>query len=97
MLRFSLALTLAALLGACSDFPQLDDAVSPAAKNAAYPSLVPMDQVLVDTQDVQITDETVTTLSGRMNGLKGRATRAKRPVIDDETRNRLQDAIDRHR
>ena len=97
MLRLSFAFTIVALLGACSDFPQLDDAVSPAAKNAPYPSLIPMDQALANAQDVQITDETVSTLNGRLNGLKNRATRAKRPVIDDETRNRLQDAIDRHR
>ena len=96
MLRLSLAFTFAALLGACSDFPQLDDAVSPAAKTAPYPSLVPMDQALANAQDVQITDETISTLNGRMNGLKRRATRAKRPVIDTETRTRLQDAIKRH-
>ncbi|WP_457648228.1 hypothetical protein [Profundibacter sp.] len=97
MLRLSFAFTVVALLGACSDFPQLDDAVSPAAKNEPYPSLIPMDQALANAQDVQITDETVSTLNGRLNGLKNRATRAKRPVIDDETRKGLQDAIDRHR
>ncbi|AXX98347.1 hypothetical protein [Profundibacter amoris] len=96
MLRLSLAFTFVALLGACSDFPQLDDAVSPAAKIAPYPSLIPIDQALTNAQDVQITDESVSTLKGRMNGLKNRTTRAKRPVIDTETRKRLQDAIDRH-
>ncbi len=96
MLRLSLAFTFVALLGACSDFPQLDDAVSPAAKNAPYPSLVPIDQALTNAQDVQITADSVSTLQARLNGLKTRATRAKRPVIDTETRKRLQDAIDRH-
>ncbi len=96
MLRLSLAFTFAALLGACSDFPQLDDAVSSAAKNAPYPSLIPMDQALANAQDVQITDQTISTLNGRVNGLKRRATRVSRPVIDTETRNRLQDAINRH-
>ena len=97
MLRLTFSLVFSALLGACSDFPQLDDAVSPAAKTTPYPSLVPMDQALVNAQDVQITDESVSTLKGRINGLKRRATRAKGPVIDNETRKRLQDAIDRHR
>jgi len=87
----------AILLAGCSDFPELDAAITPAARKADYPTLVPIDQLLASAQVVQITDETATNLQGRISRLKSRAARLRGPVIDSTTRARLRAAIARHR
>lgn len=87
----------AALLAGCNDFPQLDDAISTTARNADYPTLLPIDQVISGANDVQITEKTVSALMGRIAALRGRAARLRRPVIDTRTRARMRAAINRHR
>ena len=98
MLRLSAAFAITAtVLAGCSDFPELDAAITPAARQAGYPSLMPIDQLIAGAQDVQITEETTTTLQGRVSRLKGRAARLRGPVIDGPTRARMRAAIARHR
>ncbi len=98
MLRIIPALALsAALLAGCSDFPELDDAVSPTARKAGFPNLLPIDQLIAGAQEVQITEETVTTLQARIARLNARAARLRGPVIDAATRARMRAAIARHR
>ncbi len=96
-LRATALAIIATILVGCSDFPELDAAVTPAARQAGYPSLVPMDQLIAGAKEVQITEETVATLQGRVSGLKGRAARLRGPVIDGATRARMRAAIARHR
>lgn len=98
MLRFATSFALiATLLAGCSDFPELDAAITPAARKAGYPSLVPLDQLISGAQDIQITDETVATLQTRIARLNARAARLQRPVIDSATRARMRAAIARHK
>ncbi len=87
----------ATMLAGCSNFPELDAAITPAARQAGYPSLMPLDQLVAGAEEVQITEETIATLQGRVSGLKGRAARLRGPVIDSATRARMQAAIARHR
>jgi len=97
-MRIAVIFTISAtLLAGCSDFPQLDSAISPAARNAEYPSLVPISQIISGAADVQITEQTVSTLKGRISRLNARAARLRRPVIDNATRARLRAAMNRHR
>ncbi len=98
MLRHAAAIAIiATVMAGCSDFPELDAAVTPAARDAAYPSLTPLDQLIAGAQDVQITPQTVANLQGRVTGLQGRAARLRGPVIDAATRARMRAAIARHR
>jgi outer membrane murein-binding lipoprotein Lpp len=98
MLRIFPALALsAALLAGCSDFPELDNAVSPTARKAGYPSLLPIDQLIAGAKEVQITEETISTLQSRIARLNARAARLRGPVIDAATRARMRAAIARHR
>ncbi|MCF6317228.1 MAG: hypothetical protein L3J30_13320 [Marinosulfonomonas sp.] len=98
MLRILPALVLsAALLAGCSNFPELDDAVSPTARKAGYPALLPIDQLIAGAQEVQITEETVLTLQSRIARLKAHAARLRGPVVDTATRARMRAAIARHR
>lgn len=98
MRRFAavFAITATALAG-CSNFPELDAAVTPAARTADFPSLVPISPLIAGAQQVQITEETVATLQGRVSGLKARAARLRGPIIDGATRARMQAAMARHR
>jgi len=98
MLRLTAAFAItASLLAGCSDFPELDAAITPAARNAGYPTLMPIDQLVAGAQVVQITEETVITLQNRIGRLRGRAARLRGPVIDGATRARMQAALARHR
>ncbi|WP_456386903.1 hypothetical protein [Profundibacter sp.] len=98
MLRLINSLALAAtLLAGCSDFPELDAAITSAARNADYPNLLPIDQLIADAQQVQISPETVTNLEGRISHLNARAARLRGPVIDGASRARMRAAIARHR
>lgn len=98
MFRFATAFVLTAtMLAGCSSFPELDDAISPAARAADYPTLKPIDQVINGAHDVQITEQSIATLQGRVNRLKARAARLRRPVIDATTRARMRSAIKRRK
>ena len=98
MLRIIPALALsAALLAGCSDFPELDNAVSPTARKAGYPVLLPIDQLIAGAQEVQITEETILTLQSRIARLNARASSLRGSVIDASTRARMRAAMARHR
>jgi len=98
MLRLAAAFAItAAVLSGCSEFPELDAAITPTARQAGYPSLVPIAQLVAGAEQVQITEESTTALHGRVSGLKGRAARLRGPVIDSTTRARMRAAITRHR
>ena len=98
MLRLTALSTLAAVLFAgCSNFPELDAAITPTAEQADYPALIPMRQVMAGANDVQITPQTVANLQGRTGNLRARAARLRGPVIDSATRARMRAAMARHR
>lgn len=98
MLRFATSFALTAtLLAGCSDFPELDAAITPAARKAGYPSLVPLDQITSGAQEPQITEQTIATMQARVASLNARAARLQRPIIDSATRARMRAAIARHK
>lgn len=61
------------LCAACAQVPELDDHVTPAARQAPYPALVPLDPLLQDASDTRITDQTDDALRARAAALRARA------------------------
>ncbi|WP_187428619.1 hypothetical protein ROLI_012870 [Roseobacter fucihabitans] len=89
-MRLPVLVLLCALLAGCVQFPEIDDATGPIARDAAYPDLISLDsiadvlngpgEVPLDTQDQ---------LDARVSGLKSRADRLRAPVLDESERARL--------
>ncbi|MDQ7071845.1 MAG: hypothetical protein Q9M48_14125 [Rhodobacterales bacterium] len=79
MCRFLPFLPLALLIG-CTQFPALDNLVDPALESAAYPVLVPLEPLLRDSQNTEITPTTQAELAARVARLKARAARLRATV-----------------
>ena len=91
---FTIILVLAAT--GCTQFPELDRAVSARARAAAYPQILPMDGL---ERDVQATGSGsgLGNLPGRLARLQSRARSMRaRPVVDSATRARMMAALARH-
>lgn len=73
----------------CTEFPDLDGAVSEAARDAPYPDLLPVEELNARISDPRITPETVSGLAARVAALKARAARLRGSVIDSPTRERM--------
>lgn len=91
-LRYA-ALLLTLALSACTQFPELKDTTSPEIRRAAYPDLVPAEQLTAQVQSARITDQTTAGLSARVAALRARAARLRGTVIDRTSRNRLAQKI----
>ncbi len=83
-----------AALSACSEFPALDDATSREARTAPYPDLVPIETLNAQAPEQRIEPETTAETQARIDKLKARAAKLQGNVIDDETRQRMQDGIE---
>ena len=71
-----IALILIPFLAACTQFPQLDDAVSARAQDANYPDLVPVNGLLARAEPQNGTPEqTVAAMNARVAALRARASR----------------------
>ncbi|ATI41279.1 hypothetical protein CBW24_04195 [Pacificitalea manganoxidans] len=57
-----LTLCLAPLLAGCTEFPELDAAITPEARQAAYPTLLPIDQITGPAYQTRITGNEVAEL-----------------------------------
>lgn len=88
-----LTLSIILCLAGCSQFPELDDTISPAARAAAYPDLVPAEDLRAELANAQITDDTTSSLEARVAALQARAARLRGTVIDQASRNRLDKKI----
>ena len=91
-----IALSLCALvLGACTQFPELDETIPPAAEAAPFPTLVPLEPLLADNAAIVTAPEATTrALEIRVDALRARARALQsRPVIDAATRARLRGAL----
>jgi len=84
---------LLSLLGACIQVPELDDAVPDWVEQADYPDLIPLDGLMSETPPEQQAARLEDSLTARSDGLKSRAKTLQRPVIDDETRARMQAGV----
>jgi len=88
-----LSLTVATLAVACTSFPELDAAVTPEARRAAYPVLIPTQPVLDRRSNVRVTVATGEALLARAANLRARAGLLRGSVVDDETRRRLANRL----
>ncbi|MBM1815339.1 hypothetical protein [Pseudosulfitobacter pseudonitzschiae] len=81
------------MLVACTQFPELDDAVTERAKAADYPALINVAPILARTEDDGPSPEVQqSNLQSRVAALRNRAERLKRTrVIDASARTRLDD------
>lgn len=86
-------LGLTAALPGCTQFPQLDAAVTDAARTAPYPDLVPLDGLQARLTTSSVAPDTVPTIEARIARLEARADRLRGNVIDDATRERMQSGV----
>ncbi len=98
MTRFaSLAFTSLVVLAACTEFPDLDRAISDAARRAAYPSLEPTDTLMFAPFSGRPGSTTEAAwLVARAAGLKARAQTLRGPVIATAERALMEAAVGRH-
>ena len=96
MQRFPHILVIAALFAGCTQFPELDAAVSEEAKAADYLDLVPSEQLLNRQHESRLSATTGNSLLARAERLQARA-RILRSItaVNDETRLRIADRLRR--
>lgn len=96
-MRLTLPLCLC-LLGGCSDFPQVDAAVSAAEIPDTVPRILPLDGVAMSADEDSSADarRAARSLAGRAAALKRRARTLGGPVLTGAERRRLLAAIKRH-
>ncbi|UMA65908.1 hypothetical protein LVO79_05465 [Roseivivax marinus] len=82
------------LAGACVQFPEIEAAESAYVPGAAYPDLVPIETLLASTP-ARATPEMRGAVESRADALRRRAAGLDGPVIDDATRARLDQGIQR--
>lgn len=79
------------MLGACTQFPELDAHVSPAAEKADFPKLVPLEPLLAArTGGENPGPEIAQNLSSRVAALRARANRLRGSVLSPPERARLR-------
>ncbi len=86
----------ALLLTACADFPDLDAAIAQRGVVAGFPTLIPIDPLLlsadIDSLDANAQAEL---LAERVRQLNIRANALRRPVIDPNSRRKMAAAVRR--
>ncbi len=79
-------------LTACTQFPDLDNTVSPAVEASEFPALVPLEPLLAASAPV-VSDpvQTTETLEARVAALRARARALQqRSIVDPATRARMR-------
>ena len=79
-------------LAACTQFPELEDTVSPSVQNAKFPKLLPLEPLMADTAPI-VSDpvETTQALERRVAALRARARALqRRDIIGAATRARMR-------
>lgn len=97
MTRLHFILVFAVLVG-CTDFPQLDSAISDQARQSGYPALEPVDALLARADDPAADDsaEAIDDLRNRARLLNARAQILRRTVlIDSDAQARMKAAFNR--
>ncbi|MFN3210140.1 MAG: hypothetical protein ACE369_14270 [Roseovarius sp.] len=87
------ALMLTLSLSACTQFPELDRTTSAEARRAAYPDLLPVEDLRARVGAPRTTDQTTGSLEARVAALRARAARLRGAVIDGTSRQRLDQKI----
>lgn len=96
------ALAAVAYLAGCGVYPQLDGTVSDAAMKPEYPALVPVEDLRAAAARRAASDGATTLLAGpaapdidaRAARLRARAASLRGEVVDDESKDRLNDTIE---
>ncbi len=79
-------------LGACTQFPELDDRLSETARRSDYPALVPLEPLLAARSAPADRGPDITgSLQSRVASLNARASRLRRNVLSNAERARLRD------
>ncbi|SHK95972.1 hypothetical protein SAMN05444414_10348 [Roseovarius marisflavi] len=86
-----LAAMAVSLIAGCDPFPAFE--VSESARAAAYPALVPVEEIVSQVPAEAIAPETSPDLAARAARLKARAARLKGSVVDAETQKRMQTGV----
>ncbi|KGM89038.1 hypothetical protein rosmuc_01006 [Roseovarius mucosus DSM 17069] len=92
-LRLPLLILLTGLVAGCSDILPLDRTVDKRTRDASYPDLIPTEDIRAQATTPQITPDTADTLDQRSAGLRARAARLKRGVVDPGTQERMQSGV----
>lgn len=91
------ALAAGMLMTACVQFPELDSAVAPEDIGRAPPQLVPLASILEQSGTSTIGTAggapDISALTARLDILRTRAARLRRPVIDARSRARMLRSI----
>lgn len=91
-----LVLVLALTASACADYPQLEAAVSPQARAADYPAILPLGALLARQSAATTAIDLAGPLPARAAALRRRARAlSAAPVVDAATRARMQAALAR--
>jgi len=95
-MRKVLLIMLVLAINGCTDFPDLETAVSARAQAAAYPAILPLDALLASVPPVEA-GLGVGTLPQRLRHLQARAAQLRgHAVVDARSRARLLAALGRH-
>lgn len=79
-------------LAACAEFPEVDAALASGTPSRDYPALLPFEDLLAaDTP--RLDDTTDDALLARAAALRNRAAAIRGPVIDSQTRRRMEDGV----
>ncbi|MDF0603789.1 hypothetical protein P1J78_24035 [Psychromarinibacter sp. C21-152] len=89
LVTLGLVLGLAAVLSGCTRFPELDAAITPEARRAGYPDLVPITEVLDRRDLARTTAREGEIVEARAAALRARARLLRGIAINDDTRLRL--------
>ena len=92
-LRLPLLILITGLVTGCSDILPLDRSVDKRTQDAAYPDLIPAENIRAKATTPQITPDTADNLDQRSAGLRARAARLKGDVVDPGTQERLQTGV----
>lgn len=89
------ALATAAALAGCTQFPELDETITPAAEAADYPELVPLGPLLDAVDAAQVdAPATETELTTRADALRARADQLRGPIVSPQERARLEETVE---
>ena len=91
--RLSILIAVLAL-GACTQFPELDNTITPDLERAEFPALVPVEPLLAAATAGRVDPvQTETALLGRLSRLRARADRLRGSVLSGRERQRLREGM----
>ena len=83
---------LGVMVSACAEFPEVDAALAAGDPAVDYPALLPFEE-LIPQQDVRLDDGDADALLARATDLRNRADGLRGPVIEPDTRDRMDDGV----